>query len=562
MVPDALRYVPQVKSDIIIQRREVAMAPVEGMSVYQRDSTNTITFNVQGHKNTNQLLDTKSCYFTWECKFENGYPIEDVANLVEEIIISSNGRVLERVRHAQYINWYLKQYEMSRPSKARLGKREGYNRFEDRTIKLHQRPNQVRTQAMTLAAGGAPVPAVFAVTSGNHGWGRAESQLHFDDAEAKQDTGGDLKSNFFENLGYGYYQRNRNFHAADATGADGWPQPGIGGGALDSTYGYRSMKFRLKASGLLSCDKMLPIGWMPLTIQLRLSDKMRCTDTGTPAGFDYAIRKPRMHFSVCTCGQAYAAAMQQRLRGPGITINTKLYDTFFQIITGDKQIVIPSNKNRLSKVYVMLHADYAANDPKRNAFRSSVTGGYIVAKNLADAAANDAETERGANCLLSYQFQVGTEVSEMVSLSNRSKGLGNYVIGFGGNPDVALGDNPNTGMPFLEAYLKSIGAVNGHEQDVEYWGRSLDARCADHEGGELLQTFLSKYFVAVYDGEKFLGSKVESGVDTEAGKDIVVDLRFAGGRPFAAAGNAIRVMALINYHAQFTIRENQVDLSY
>ena len=61
----------------------------------------------------------------------------------------------------------------------------------------------------------------------------------------------------------------------------------------------------------------------------------------------------------------------------------------------------------------------------------------------------------------------------------------------------------------------------------------------------------------MYDGEKFLGSKVESGVDTEAGKDIVVDLRFAG-----SPALAIRVMALINYHAQFTIRENQVDLSY
>ena len=113
MVPDALRYTPQVKSDIIIQRREVAMAPVEGMNIYQRDSTNTITFNVQGHKSTNQLLDTKSLYFTWQCKFRDGYPIEDVSNLIEEVIISSNGRVLERIRHAQYIQWYLKQYEMS-----------------------------------------------------------------------------------------------------------------------------------------------------------------------------------------------------------------------------------------------------------------------------------------------------------------------------------------------------------------------------------------------------------------------------------------------------------------
>ena len=109
MVPDELRYVPQVKSDIIIQRREVAMAPVEGMNVYQRDATNTITFNVQGHKTVNQLLDTKSLYFTWQVKFANGYPVEDVSNLIEEVIISSNGRVLERIRHFQYIQWYLKQ---------------------------------------------------------------------------------------------------------------------------------------------------------------------------------------------------------------------------------------------------------------------------------------------------------------------------------------------------------------------------------------------------------------------------------------------------------------------
>merc|ERR1712091_600224 len=107
------------------------------MNIYQRDATNTITFNVQGHKTTNQLLDTKSLYFTWQCVFKDGYPVEDVSNLVEEIIISSNGRVLERIRHAQYIQWYLKQYEMSRKAKARLGKREGYNRFEDPTVQMH-----------------------------------------------------------------------------------------------------------------------------------------------------------------------------------------------------------------------------------------------------------------------------------------------------------------------------------------------------------------------------------------------------------------------------------------
>ena len=64
-VPSELRFVPAVKSDIIIQRREVKLAPVEAASEYSRNGTNTISFNVQGHRDLNQLLDTKSIYFTW-----------------------------------------------------------------------------------------------------------------------------------------------------------------------------------------------------------------------------------------------------------------------------------------------------------------------------------------------------------------------------------------------------------------------------------------------------------------------------------------------------------------
>jgi hypothetical protein len=317
------------------------------------------------------------------------------------------------------------------------------------------------------------------------------------------------------------------------------------------------MKFRLKCSGLLSCEKMLPIGWMPLTIQLRLSDKIRCTDKGLPA-FDYAIKRPRMHFSVCTVGQAYAAAMQQRLRGPGITINAKLYDTYFKIISSDEQLVIPCNKQRLSKVYLMFHDNRATTEADMNAFRSSVCGLEITQENLSGRDG----TEHGAHCLTSYQFQVGTEVSEPVSLEDTGKTLDDA-----GFRDTGRGGNcPNTGMSFLEAYLKSIGAVNGHEQDVEYWGRKLDYNANPWEGGDLLQTFLSKYFVAVYNGEKFLGSQVESGVDTESGKDIVVDLRWGGGKPGAGdaadSPHSVRAMALISYHAQFTIKENSVDLSY
>ena len=58
MVPEELRFVPQVKSDIIIQRRNVTLAPIEAADKYTRDGTNTITFNVQGHKELSQLLDS------------------------------------------------------------------------------------------------------------------------------------------------------------------------------------------------------------------------------------------------------------------------------------------------------------------------------------------------------------------------------------------------------------------------------------------------------------------------------------------------------------------------
>jgi len=212
---------------------------------------------------------------------------------------------------------------------------------------------------------------------------------------------------------------------------------------------------------------------------------MRCTDKGTN-DFDYAIRHPRMHFSVCTCGQAYASAMQQRLRGAGITINMKLFDTFFQIIKSDKQIVIPSNKQRLSKVYLMLHDEESVNSPIMNAFRSSVCGTNTVLYGLKSKDKDNAVTDDSKLCLQSYQFQVGTEVSEPISLEDTSKGLSVYTRVAG---DMKA--NPNSGMAFLEAYLKSIGAVNGHEQDVEYWGRSLDPeKCKPHEGGDLLQTFL------------------------------------------------------------------------
>ena len=103
--------------------------------------------------------------------------------------------------------------------------------------------------------------------------------------------------------------------------------------------------------------------------------------------------------------------------------------------------------------------------------------------------------------------------------------------------------------------------MNGHEQETEFWGKDLDpVKCNSFEGGDLLETFLNKYFCCVYDGEKLLGSAVETGVDTESGKDIVVDLRWA--KRAAGYNRSTRVMVLIQYHAQVVMKENDVQLSY
>ena len=80
--------------------------------------------------------------------------------------------------------------------------------------------------------------------------------------------------------------------------------------------------------------------------------------------------------------------MRQRLRGPGITLNYKSWDTFFQIVTTSKQIVVPSNKQRLSKVYVLLLDEEAQNDNKKDAFRSCAQGTGVggVGLGIADRA--------------------------------------------------------------------------------------------------------------------------------------------------------------------------------
>ena len=545
MVPQELRFVPQVKSDIIIQRRNVSLAPIEAANTYTRNGTNTITFNIQGHRELSQLLDAKSVYFQWQVKFKNAYPVEDVSMLIEEVIISSNGRTLERIRHAQYIQKFLRCYGMSRKSKARLGKREGFMQYEDRTVQyqrdaaggdygLRKAPT-TRTAPYAAPNNAGAMPAgVVAGTTGYNDFVDSNDGANPNAAQWSTFT------RMSENLGYAQKQVARQANAQNAQGQ-------YGGGSIATAaeaFGhYHLMKFRLPCSGILSSEKMLPIGWMPLTIQLRLSDSLRCCNTlGTKPGrqFEYEIKRPRLHMNVCSVGQAYASAMQQRLRGPGITLNCKMFDTFFQIISTDKQIVIPSNKQRLSKVWVMFHRNESDTDASKDAFRSSVTGDLIHNDDLVGL-----NGTTGANALQSYQFQVGTEVSEAVTLETPG-GLAP------GN------DNVNTGMAYLEAYLRAIGAVNGQEQSTEFWGRDLAPDiCNKFEGGDLLQTFLSKYFVCVYDGEKLLGSQIETGVDTESGKDIVVDLRWNNSNNLNT-----RAMVLIQYHSQVVIKENSVDLSF
>ena len=285
MVPEELRFVPQVKSDIIIQRRDVTLAPIEAANQYTRDGTNTITFNIQGHRELSQLLDTKSMYFTWHCALTNAYPVEDVSMLIEEIIISSNGRTIERIRHAQYIQHFLRGYGMSRKSKARLGKRSGFQRFEDRTVQLY-RNTDTRSYGLDGEDKEAPASADVAALVNYFGFGFRKGAMTSTaaamaaNAEKANDlingelgytdqVGGLTKQTWgnmtrmSENLGYEQKQVQRLKEAGETVVFD---EPGI----TEGTGTHHLMKFRLPCSGLLSSEKMLPIGWMPLTIQLRL----------------------------------------------------------------------------------------------------------------------------------------------------------------------------------------------------------------------------------------------------------------------------------------------------
>jgi len=47
-IPEQLRYLPQVKSDVVLQRRSLSLAPVEAAAKYNRDGTNVLTFQLVG----------------------------------------------------------------------------------------------------------------------------------------------------------------------------------------------------------------------------------------------------------------------------------------------------------------------------------------------------------------------------------------------------------------------------------------------------------------------------------------------------------------------------------
>ena len=102
------------------------------MDKYTRDGTNTITFNVTGHQDLHQLLDPRSMYFTAQVCFAGGYPKEDLGMLFEEVIISSNGRTIERIRNAQYIQYFVQNVMQSRTAKSKR-REEGFDRIEDIT---------------------------------------------------------------------------------------------------------------------------------------------------------------------------------------------------------------------------------------------------------------------------------------------------------------------------------------------------------------------------------------------------------------------------------------------
>ena len=131
----------------------------------------------------------------------------------------------------------------------------------------------------------------------------------------------------------------------------------------------------------------------------------------------------------------------------------------------------------------------------------------------------------------------------------------------------ALGENENE-------YDQRIGrAVSILERDCEFIvidcpGAHTRLAQVAHSLADTLVTPLNDSFVDFdllaridNDGEKILGSQIETGVDTESGKDIVINLQFKDAKT-GPDGHKCRAMVLMQYHAQMIIKENDVQLSF
>ena len=69
---------------------------------------------------------------------------------------------------------------------------------------------------------------------------------------------------------------------------------------------------------------------------------------------NYQIKRPRMNVQLLSVSQSYAAAMRAKLAGSGILLNYSSYSTHFSIENSDCQIVVPSQKQRLKRVFAFL----------------------------------------------------------------------------------------------------------------------------------------------------------------------------------------------------------------
>ena len=301
---------------------------------------------------------------------------------------------------------------------------------------------------------------------------------------------------------------------------------------------------------------------MNLQIQLRVSDPARASFSNMT---DFEIRRPRMNVQLLSVSQSYAAAIRAKLAGSGVLLNYSGYETFFSLERGDCQIVVPSNKRKLKRVFAFLLDESAQTDPIKDAFRSSIcgtgVGGVKLGKDRAEPVVHGAVPISDywdlQSSLLSYQFQCGPDLAEAVTTEQPGS-----IVGFG----------PNTGQAFLENYLRCIGASSSEGiKTIEHWGSELCAShsCKKFEGGELLPTFLCKRFVMCYAADKLNGEDgIESGVDTQGPSDIVLSLRFnkelttATGDATARTAKGKRVMFLMEYAAQLRIKNNDVEVAY